>query len=628
MCGFVVSCRSDAGLSVQSVVTATERLAHRGPDGQTLWRSPEGHCVMGFRRLALVGPMHETQPFHAGAHAAVVNGEIYGYQAWRDALTARGARFSTSSDCEVVMHAFREADADVFGDINGEFALVIWDESRRQLIAARDRWGVKPLFYRQTPGGIQLASEVKALGALGPPLRWDRERLFQHLLAALGPEQTLFSDVRQVPPGHVLEWIDGVVVLRPYVKRATAISLPVEASPATAAALMPELRSALTGAVHDRFQGEAEVGFYLSGGLDSSAMLACAAERRSPSTLTAFTVAFASDDADALQAAGIAATLGVRHERLQVSSADIADAFGPATHHAETLGFNAIGAVRWLLGREASRSGFKAIMTGDGADELFAGYGFSVMERLVHLAAGQGLAHVKSGMQRSLACLSEELGWPLAPVTLDPRHGTGFLVESWNHQRCGIRHLLAAPYARTVGGGDPFDMLFASIGPVDGEGLRRSMQIWQRSLFVNQILVSERLDMAHGVEARYPYLDDRVAAVAARLPDAWLVDQSREKYFLRETVAAWLPAAGARTMKKAFEAPRNLLRTEGPFRNYMMDAFHSHEAHDSSILDWKKLIALAERLPSLSRDAGDKADAMLMMALSFLEVQKGLCVAD
>ena len=630
MCGLVVTCRIGGGLSTASVELAVDRLAHRGPDGQAIWLSADGYCAMGFRRLALVGPVEQMQPFHVGDVTAVVNGEIYGHAALRRAMTSRGARFTTDSDCEVAAHGFSESDTAFIGQLNGEFALVIWDAGRRRLVAARDRWGVKPLFYRETADGIQLASEVKALAALGPALQWDRKGLFQHFFASLGPAQTLYADVRQVPPGHVLEWVNGHVVVRAYSKPSPMRHVQLDHD--AAVQLMAQLRDSLACAVHDRLQGNGAVGCYFSGGVDSAAIAGFAARQIRPASLTAFTVDFGPDDGDALRATEVAATLGMRHERLHVAERDIADHFATAAYHAETIGFNAIGAVRWILGRQASRLGFKAVLAGDGADELFGGYGFSVMDRLVQLAPGQGREQVRRLLEHGRSRLARELGWEirLFDVTALP-DGAGsatFLLQSWNYQRSGIRELLAPAFLHAAGDANPFEMLLSSMAPVTSDGLRYSMDLWCKTLFVNQILVSERFDMAHGVETRYPYLDDRVAAIANRLPDEWLVDQTREKRFLREAVAPLLPASPIRTQKKAFEAPRGFLRTDGPFRRYLLDVIHGQSARDSSILDQKKLLALADRLPALSRESGERVDAMLTMALSFLELQRRLCIAD
>ncbi|MET3493973.1 asparagine synthase (glutamine-hydrolyzing) [Variovorax boronicumulans] len=631
MCGFVVACHLETPVPAAALEAALDTLRHRGPDGRASWRSQDGLCGMGFHRLALVGAREQAQPFHAGEVHAVVNGEIYGHAALRGALEAGGARFATDSDCEVVAHGYLSAGIGHMRGLNGEFAGVLWDARRRRLFAFRDRWGVKPLFYRLTPQGIHLASEVKALIALGARPRWDRASLFQHFFASIGPARTLFEGIGQVPPGHVLEWSAQGCTVTPFLDPADE---PDEAARQRLAAAprewMPRLVEGLRQAVHDRFQGDAPVACYLSGGVDSATVAALAA-RHGRAGITAFTVDFGGGAGDAREAADIAAGLGLRHEVLPVAETQLVAHFADAVRHAETIGFNAIGAARWMLGRAVAGAGYKAVLTGDGADELFGGYGFSSVDRLCARSPSHArlMDQVLEGGRQALAA---ELGQPLPLFKLDPaRHGgqVPYLLASWNHQRSGLRHLLRPEFLEAFSGCNPYDALVEQTGASAPSGLRRSLQLWRRSLFVNHILVSERFDMAHGVETRYPFLDNRVAAIAGMLPDDWLVEGAQDKRFLREAVAALTPEAARRAPKRPFEAPAAFAASgDGPFRRYLREVLHGDAARHSGIFDARQLQRLEARLPSLSGKSAQRVDGLLTMALSFFVLQQSLGVAE
>lgn len=631
MCGFVVACHHKAPVPTVALEAALDTLRHRGPDGRASWLSADGLCGMGFHRLAIVGAREQAQPFHAGEVHTVVNGEIYGHAALRRELEAAGARFATDSDCEVVAHGYLHVGIDHVRDLNGEFAGVIWDARRRKLFAIRDRWGVKPLFYRLSTQGIHLASEVKGLIALGAQPRWDHAGLFQHFFASIGPAQTLFDGIHQVPPGHVLEWSTQGCTVTPY------LSASDEADDAARQRLacaprewMPRLVDGLRQAVHDRFQGDAPVACYLSGGVDSATVAALAAGYGREG-LTAFTVDFGAGTDDARQAASIAASLGLRHEVVPVSEAQRVDHFADAVRHAETIGFNTIGSARWMLGRALAGSGYKAVLAGDGADELFGGYSFSSVERLCARSPSHArlMALVLEGGRSALAA---EMGQPLPLFDMDPARYGGqvpYLLASWNHQRSGLHSLLCPQFLEAFRGCNPYDSLVQQTGASAPSGLRRSLHLWQKSLFVNHILVSERFDMAHGVETRYPFLDNRVAAIAAMLPDDWLVEGAQDKRFLREAVAALTPDAARCAAKRPFEAPAVFAKPgDGPFRRYLREVLHDTAVKQSGIFDVQQLLRLEARLPSLSGKAAQRVDSLLTMALSFFVLQQCFGVTE
>lgn len=628
MCGFVAEVWNDRPADIPGIERALDAIKHRGPDGRAVWRSRDGRSAIGFHRLALVGPRHEMQPFTSGDSRVhvVVNGEVYGHADLRRQLEGSGARFTTQSDCEVILHGYLQSGIEYIRRLNGEFAGLIWDQGCQRLYAIRDRWGVKPLFYRATPDGIQLASEVKALFALGLQARWDRAALHQHLFASIGPSQTLFNEVRQVPPGHALAWSGAVRSITP---ATIADPVPNDGpdSPGAPDELMRDLVHGLDQAVRDRLDCDAPVALYLSGGIDSASVATLAS--RHTANMDAFTVDFGHGNEDAARAGQLAAGLGLRHHVLPVSPDALAAHFEATVSHAETIGFNAVGAARWMLGRALAESGHKAVLVGDGSDELFGGYAFSVMDSFCLKSP----AHARQAEQ--LLAQSQRIGMGGAAIEL---FGTeafldeGFcpyLITSWNFHRCGLRSLLSRDFLFEFESSNAFEMLLADIGRdavFERRGLRRSLLIWQKSLFVNQILVSERLDMAHGVEARYPFLDNRVASVAAATPDEWLVSDMREKRLLRQAMEGIVPRVPGASDKRPFAAPPVYAGGDGVFSVYLRDLIGSRDLRESNVFDAAALGRLLDGLPSMPPKVRQQWDGPLMLATSFLVLQRAFNV--
>ena len=556
---------------------------------------------------------------------AVVNGEIYGHAVLRRLLEREGARFVTSSDCEVVLHGYQRHGRKFLQQLNGEFAGVIWDARSQNLLAFRDRWGVKPLFYAPCSDGLLLASEAKALFAMGHAPRWDRANLFQHFFASIGPSQSLFAGVAQVRPGHLLEW-DGRS-LRSEPLRPPSVPCPLrDAAPQQ----MAKLRSALDSAVVDRLQGDARIACYLSGGVDSTTVASIAAQH-DRANIEAFTVDF-GDGVESAQAAATAAALGLKHHVVPVRPADLVAHFDSTVRHAETVGFNAIGSARWLIGSVLAQHGFKVVLVGDGSDELFGGYSFSVMDSLC-LRSPQQAAWAMQVLETGRRAFLAELGIDEAPFDLSAFGGdepVPYLLASWNQHRADMRMLLAPELLLEQRGLNPFERLGHDIGLEalqQRRGLQRSMYLWQQSLFANHILVAERLDMAHGIESRYPFLDDRVAEVALGLPDDWLVHDLREKRLLRQAVSALLPPSSGRTDKRPFAAPLLCAGDDAAFADYLRDSLDSPGMRHSGVLDAKAVARLVDALPQLSFKSRQRVDSVLMMSLSFVALQRCFDVA-
>ncbi len=332
MCGIVGIFSSGSPVSPQALAAATAALGHRGPDGCRTWVASDGHAGLGHTRLSIVAPS-SVQPIGSedGTHQLVVNGEFYGFAAIRRQLRECGHSFQGETDSEIGVHLYEERGPGCLEQLRGEFALVLWDARKGVLFAARDRFGIKPLFYAQVGDSLVLASEAKALFAAGHLAAWDHETVYQQIFGAFRSNRTLFSGVRQVPPGHYLYGPPGAVRLVRY----WDVHYPAHRSRRhfSEEECVARVRGLLMDAVRLRMQAHAPVGYLLSGGLDSSAVLSLAAAYSSQ-PVKAFTVAFpvAAYDESA-KARSSASHVGADLQVVPVSDLDVAENFAESVRH-------------------------------------------------------------------------------------------------------------------------------------------------------------------------------------------------------------------------------------------------------------------------------------------------------
>ncbi len=545
MCGIAAVFHPGGRVAPQTLSDAAAALRHRGPDGQRCWLSPDESVGLAHARLAIIDLETGDQPLanEDGSLRLVVNGEFYGHEAIRDELQQAGHRLATATDSEIALHLYEDLGLSFWKRLRGEFALVLWDQRQRRLTAARDRFGIKPLFYATVRGALYLASEVKALRAMGVPLAWDHEAVHQlTMLGALSPSRSLFKGVFQIPPGHcLLAEVSGSRL-----RRYWDIPFPDGQAAAPAESdeeLTRDFGSALDDAVRLRLRADVPVGCYLSGGLDSSSVLGLAS-RHASRPLDAFTVVFdhASYDESKL-AEETARFCGAVWHPLRITGRDLADHFADTVWHVESLLSNGNSVAKLLLSRAAAQAGVKVVLTGEGSDEVLAGYALFQKD----------LAPSSSGL------LSLDLGftpaWLEAQVKNGERH----------------RSLLAPAFLAGLAARNGWDELLREVDAPGALGtwepLRRSLYLWAKTVLPNYILAAggDRVEMAHSVEGRPPFLDHEVVERAARLPSPLLFGGGTEKYVLRQAARPVLTDAVYRRRKQPFLAPPASLELRGPF---------------------------------------------------------------
>ena len=546
-------------------------LAHRGPDGYGFHVEPG--IGLAHARLSIIDLATGDQPIHNPRRTAwtVFNGEIFNYIELREELEAAGCRFYTRSDTEVIVHLY-----DRYGDrfvehLNGQFAIALWDSERRRLVLARDRAGIRPLFHTRSGGRTWFASEVKALQAVLPecatlnPLGLAQTLTYW---SAVDPD-TIYSGVRSLPAGCLLSIEhDGRETLTRYwdwtfppAEETTPARYPRSIEAATS-----ELRELLVDAVRLQLRADVPVGAYLSGGLDSSGIVAMIRGFTNTPVRT-FSVAFEDGEFDESEhQAAMVRHLSTDHTTLRCTRRDIGEAFPRLVRHAETPVLRTAPVPMMLLAGSVRQHGYKVVLTGEGADEVFGGYDLFKEAKVRRFWAAQPGSRLRPRL------LDRLYGYlPNSPVS-HPAFAQSFFGQGREHlHRAVFAHaprwstaqralsLLSPELRASIGGWQPLEAYEQTL-PADimaWSPLARDQYVEAKSLLAGYLLSSQgdRVAMANSIEGRFPYLDHRVIEFGSRLPPSWKIRGMTEKYLLRRALAGLLPADILHRTKQPYRAP-------------------------------------------------------------------------
>jgi asparagine synthase (glutamine-hydrolysing) len=626
MCGIVAIHSEAAPVDPEATAAALASLRHRGPDGSGIWIAADRRVGLGHARLSVIDLEGGRQPLsneNDRVHA-VVNGEIYDHDRILDELRALGHRPRSQSDSETIVHLYEEYGVHCLRHLRGEFAFVLWDEANQLLFAARDRFGIKPLYVAFDEGRLLLASEVKALFELGLPARWNRDALLVALRGVQLPSTSLFDRVSALPPGHYLIARAGQTVIRRY----WDFDFPLETSDSATideTEAVERVTRALDEAVRLRLRADVRVGCYLSGGIDSSAILGLATKHHNDSIDT-YTIAF--EDArfdESTLARATAERHGARMHVLSVNERMLADAFAASVFHAETLAANSHGAAKFLLSGLVRANGGKVVLTGEGADEVFGGY---LSLRADALSGGAGLSELIAKNQTMNVLLdTKALERPSDSPRLELVKRVLRFVPSWMQMadRRKLSHLLGAD-AEARAELNPFALLLAEID-VDGqlagrERVHQSMYLLARTQLPSYILtvLGDRAEMAHSVEGRVPFLDHVLVETVNRLPSSFKIRGTVEKYVLRHAVRTVVSDEVFGRQKHVFLAPSP--RRSGELWRLTNDLLRGSAIARIPYLDPAKVAALLDRLPDMSDADYDTWSAPLFQMMSACALQE------
>jgi len=541
------------GADIEAVRRMNARLVHRGPDSEGELAA-EG-VALAMRRLSIIDLEHGDQPIsnEDGTIAVVQNGEIYNYRELRRELEGRGHRFRTASDTEALVHLYEEYGEGFAERLRGMFAVAIWDARERRLLLARDRFGIKPLYYRVAEGTLCFASELKALlEQPGFPREIDPRAVAAFLaFNSIPAPLTIFAEARKLPPGTLAVWRDGELRQRRYARPAPVPAEQARRGPA--AGLAEELRETLRGSVRAHLEADVPVGVLLSGGVDSAGLVALAASEQAEPVKT-FSVGFEEASFDELERARLVARRYATDHHEIVLRPDAVELF-PKLVEAFDEPFGDSSALPTYLVSELAAGEVKVALSGEGGDELFGGYHTYVADLLAPRAGR--LAALAAPLIERLPSSDARVSFDYKAkrfaraATLPPleRHHAWKEIHSRQRQ--------AALLGGRDTGWDPVDLYRERYVETAGaEPLARLQDVDLGIYLVDDLLVkTDRSSMAHSLELRVPFLDNEVAALALGLATPLKVRGAAKKRLLRRALAPLLPRQVLRGPKRGFSIP-------------------------------------------------------------------------
>lgn len=638
MCGLVAVFAKEGTVNPDKLEKATKTLHHRGPDGQHQWISASKKIGLGHTRLSIIDLTTGDQPLsnEDGTLHVVVNGEFYDFERIRTELEKSGHRFRTQSDSEIVLHLYEEYGTQCLHHLRGEFAFVLWDERNQLLFAARDRFGIKPLYYAQIGNSLCFASEIKALIALGLTPRWDQESYFdsQYMLAIPRHDRTLFEGVYQLPGGHYLmASTSQTKVMRywdfNYIKQNTATA------PLSDAEFAEALRSKFDEAVRLRLRADVPVGCYLSGGLDSCSVLGFASQHVTQ-PIKAFTLSFQHQEYDEKALAEeMAQKANAEFHPITMQQSDLADHFSDAIWHSEAMCINAHGVAKFLLSRAVRDAGYKVVMTGEGSDEILGGYPHFRRDMLLYNNEGQDPAVIKQLLQSLQSTNNVSSGLMLPHGESLPMHSIqknlGYIpswCETFSTRAASFTSLYSDSFADQYASRDPYQIFLNDLD-IDGQLRQRdpvnqSLYLWSKMFLPNYILVllGDRMEMAHSVEGRVPFLDHHVVELMTTLPVSQKINGMTEKYVMRQAAKPLITKNIYERQKHPFLAPPASLTPNDKLYQLLQDTLRGPQLASLPFYDVKKVLKLLDEIPTMDTTQRTVSDIVLTGILSACVLQE------
>ena len=625
MCGIVAAVSRRRGVNGEALARATWRLNHRGPDSQRVWVDQRGRAGLGHARLSIIDLTTGDQPIANEDRRLhlVANGEFYDFERIRCELEKRAHAFHTRSDSEIALHLYEERGVRSVHELRGEFAYAIWDERDQILFAARDRFGIKPLYYTVHDGTFYLASEVKAFVELGVPLEWDRETLYDIHFVTHAPDRSLFKGVYQVPPGSYLI-TDGEHVRTVQYWDWDYPFRDDIAVPGDPREHIERFAHEFEEAVRQRLRADVQVACYLSGGIDSCSVLGFAS-RLASQPIRAYTLSFDHADYDERAIAEEQSALsGAEFRRIDIRSEHTADHFSDALYHAERPFANAHVVAKYLLSRAVREDGIKVVLTGEGSDEILAGYPHFRRDAVLYgsdeLDADtkqQLLAQLEQANRVSSGLLMPQAGTSIESV----RRAMGFVpsqLETWKQIGTGLLSVVNDDFRCSFADRDTYGMLMNHLDVerqlAGRDVVNQSLYVWAKTMLPNYILsnLGDRMEMAHSVEGRLPFLDHHVVEAVAQMPVSMKINGMTEKWVLREAARPVITDTVYRRQKHPFMSPPSTVQPGGKLYTMLQDTLRSSLLDGPGIYDREKVVRALDAVPSMDGAARNRMDSVLM----------------
>jgi asparagine synthase (glutamine-hydrolysing) len=538
-----------------------QTLVHRGPDDEGFY--VKDRIGIGNRRLSVIDLPGGRQPICNEDETIwiVYNGEIYNYKSLREKLKKKGHNFRTNSDTEVILHLYEELGNRCVDELSGMFAFAIWDEKQDKLFLARDRIGQKPLYYAESNGNFYFASEIKAILAISEePREIDYESLHHYLsLRFIPPPKTIFRSIKKLPAANVLVWQDGKVTMSRYWHLSFRKKLSLSESE-----LIDGLRNKLDDTIESHLVSDVPVGAFLSGGMDSSVIVAFMA-KNFEGRLPTFTIGVKEESFNERPYARMVAERYQTDHRERIVDAEIIGLLPKMIWHLDEPS-DPIAACQFYAAELAAQH-VKVVLGGDGGDELFAGFdryaGIGYLDLYTRVPAvirqkliGSLLSHIPEGF--SYKNVTQKLRW-VQQLSMHSNVGERFAEATsffrFNHQ--GKQVLFTKELWDKINHLDSADIIVSQFENSDAENMIDKMLYtdFMTRLPEHSLMLTDRMTMAHGVEARSPYLDYELVEFLAAFPNSLKIRGRKLKYVLRKIAREYLPEEIIRRSKQGFMFP-------------------------------------------------------------------------
>jgi asparagine synthase (glutamine-hydrolysing) len=630
MCGIagIFHKHEPSGVSEDLLLRMISAIRHRGPDECGILVAPQ--IGLASARLSIIGIKGGTQPIgnEDGSLWIVFNGEAFNYIELKAELAQKGHRFRTQTDTEVVLHLFEEYGPACLNKINGQFALAVWDSRRQEIFLARDRVGIRPLHYYANAKVFLFASEIKSIFQHpAVPRAIDLEALAQifTLWTTVTP-RTAFQDVHELPPGHYMR------VSKDRIQIERFWDLPgrneTDSETPSFENTMEELRELLTDSIRVRLRADVPVGAYLSGGLDSTIITALVA-RHFDNRLKTFSIGFqeARFDETHFQSEAVR-HLATEHHLATTRNADIREHFPAVVRYCEKPLLRTAPVPLYLLSKSVRDHGFKVVLTGEGADEIFGGYNIYKEAKVRHDCALHPDSRLKPRLLEKL--------YPYVFKNTSP--GGAYIAKFFAAAPQDLADPVFSHRVRWRNSGrntsffaNEVQAALADISPVQAvidrlpphfdrlDPLSRA-QVLEMDVFMSNYLLSsqgDRVAMGNSLETRMPFLDYRVIEFAMQLPARWKVSGLSEKYLLRRTFEDLLPPAVAKRPKQPYRAPIREVFPIASSPDYVDELLSDTAVKRAGYFNPVKVAGLTKKIRSAeATSAGEMQDMAFLGILS------------
>jgi len=599
------------------------RIQYRGPDESGIYISNQ--VALGSVRLSIIDIQSGQQPLSSrnGKYWIVFNGEIFNYIELKTDLLRLGYTFRTESDTEVLLNAYLEYGSGCLNRLNGQFVFAIWNSELKELFIARDRVGIRPLFYTRTKNSFIFGSEIKTL--------------FEHpeVKAEINPVSisqiftfwstitpgTFFKDIFELAPGHFMKITNGQLEIKPF----WSLRFPVDKEQYFKGSIddaATELETILTDAARIRLRADVQVAAYLSGGLDSSATTALI-KKVMPETLQTFSIGFEDDEFDETSyQQEVSKYLGTRHTAFTCTRQDIGNFFPQVVWHTEIPILRTAPVPMYCLSKKVRENNVKVVITGEGADEMLAGYDIfkegiirefwsrqpnSKYRPLLLQKLYPYLAQFK-GKNKSM--LKYFFGYQLQD-TSSPFYSH---ILRWNNTT-NLQNYFSEDLKSLLNGYDQYEVIRRMLPDGFNNYNRLNKSQWlESSIFMSSYLLSsqgDRVSMANSVEGRYPFLDYRVMEFAAKLPSDYKMHGLNEKFVLKRMMKNRLPESVLKRPKQAYRAPISSSFLSSPARDYVLYLLSENDINLTGMFSYNTVQKLQNKIT-----AGALVTEMENMALS------------